>query len=173
MAVVGNVKLVGAEKLEAKLKALGAKVAGKIGRTAFRAGAKIVLDKAKQLAPVQSGKLKRSLKVRAGKAKRKGQIRFVVQTAQGDFAGDTFYGAFLEFGHKAGSRKGVERRKVGEAKRQAGQRGRVKGIYRVSDQRKEIPPQKYLEPAFKQSKDEALAKIIELLKSGIEAAAKR
>jgi len=126
-----SITLEGAAALEKKLNLLDAKVSRKIVSRALRAGAKVILDKAKQLAPRgKSGKLYKSLKVRAGKRK-KGVIRFVVQTKDGDFKGETFYGAFIEFGHKAGSRK-------------------------LGNSRKSIPAKPYLGPAFDSKKDEAL-----------------
>jgi HK97 gp10 family phage protein len=142
--VKGRVTLEGGAKLERKLKALDAKVSKKIVTKALRAGAKIILTAAKAAAPKQSGTLKKSLKVRAGKRK-KGTVRFVVQTATGDFKGETYYAAFLEYGHKAGSRK-LENRKV-------------------------IPAKPYLGPAFDSKKEEAAKAIADSMRHGIKDAA--
>jgi len=142
-----TVKLEGADQLRKKLLDLDKKVARKISSQALRAGAKIVLERARQLVPVKSGTLKRSLKVRAGKRKG-GRISFVVQTKAGDYRGETFYGSFLEFGHKVGKRR------------------RVKGL---TDTREAVPPKPFLRPAFDQTKDAALAAITTTLQAGIAA----
>ncbi|MDK1104035.1 MAG: HK97 gp10 family phage protein [Actinomycetota bacterium] len=97
--------------LEELLKALGSlpkKVARQAIRKPLREGAKIVLAEAKRNVPKgKTGNLKRSLKVRAGKRK-KGTISIRVVTSEGWFKGDTFYGAFVEYGtHKMEARNYV------------------------------------------------------------------
>lgn len=170
-------KLEGADVLERRLSALDAKISRKIGAQAMRAGAKVVLDEAKSKAPVgksrkdhKAGTLKASLKVRAGKRK-KGVIRFLVQTKDGDYKGDTFYGAFVSFGHKIGSRKGT-RKKIGFEARKPGKRGRAKGIYQNTDTRKATKPNEWIRQAFAAKKEAALSTIINTLRTGIESAAR-
>jgi len=136
----GAIRLEGAAELEKKLRSLDAKVANKISKKAVRAGAKVVLTKAKQLVPKKSKLLSKSLKVRAGK-RRKGTIRVSVQTKDGFFQGETFYAAFVEFGHKAGSRKLASRT--------------------------EVPAHPFLAPAFEQTKGEAVDVIIGVIRHGI------
>jgi HK97 gp10 family phage protein len=138
--VKGRVTLEGGAALERKLKALDDKVSKKIVTKALRAGAKIILTAAKTAAPKRLGLLKKSLKVRAAKRK-KGNIRFVVQTAYGDFKGETFYSAFLEYGHLAGSRK--------------------------LESRQPVPAQPFLGPAFESKKDEAAQAITAVIRQGI------
>lgn len=60
----------GDERLVRDFEALPGKIQKKIGRKVLRAGAKIVADKAKILAPVDTGALRRSIKVRAMKRSR-------------------------------------------------------------------------------------------------------
>lgn len=136
----GTIRLEGAAELEKKLNALDRKVANTISKKAVRAGAKTVLAKAKQLVPKKSKLLSKSLKVRAGK-RRKGTVRFSVQTKDGFFQGETFYAAFVEFGHKAGSRK--------------------------LENRKEVPAHPFLEPAFEQSTGAAVDVIIGVIRHGL------
>jgi HK97 gp10 family phage protein len=88
----------GGAALARKLKALGPKIAKKVCRKALRAGAKIILQEAKNRVPVRTGKLKKSLKVRAQKRKRKDSIGVTVQTNDGNFTGETYYGGPVEFG---------------------------------------------------------------------------
>ena len=94
-----GMEIVGLEELERAFLMLPAAVAKKAIRQNLRAGAKIVLAQAKENAPVDSGDLKRSLKVRAGKRSRN-TISIRVATGKDWFKGDTFYGAFVEFGTK-------------------------------------------------------------------------
>lgn len=93
-----GMEIVGLEEVERALRMLPAAAAKKAIRQALRIGGKMVLAQAKQNVPVASGALKKSLKVRAGKRTRKNVISIRVATADDWFKGDTFYGAFIEFG---------------------------------------------------------------------------
>lgn len=97
-------KLTGDKRLDRKFAALPMKVEKKILRQALRPAAKLILDSARQNAPVDTGALRKSLAVRAGKRTRKGTVRVQVQTSDGMFTGKTFYGAFQELGHHRGKR---------------------------------------------------------------------
>jgi HK97 gp10 family phage protein len=67
-----------------------------VQRAATRAVAQATREakKGKQRYP---GQLRDSLRLRAMKSK-KGRIGMMVQTREGDYRGDTFYGAFIEYG---------------------------------------------------------------------------
>ena len=134
MAIKATLRLEGGKALERKLKTLPTRVRNKVVRTALRDGAKIVQAETKSLAPVQTGLLKKSLKVRAMKRK-KGRIGINVQMGAGDYKGETFYGAFVEYGHKLGKRtNGIKRaQKKGAA---------------VGDSRPMVPGQHFMERAF-------------------------
>jgi HK97 gp10 family phage protein len=174
----GSIKLTGGEELERKLAELDKKVARKISSKAVRAGAKIILAEAKRRAPVgtdgkassgkkhKAGTLKRSLKVRSAK-KRNGTIRFQVQTKDGDYKGEAYYGAFVNYGHKTGSRKAIKRSKVGSLARSKGQRGRTKGVYQVSDTRRQIPGNPFMLAAFLAKKQQATDAITSTIQTGI------
>lgn len=74
-------------------------IQNKVLRKATRDVAKQdVLDLAKQLVPVATGALEDSLTVRAAKGLKRGEIGASVQTRDGMFQGDEFYGGFQEFG---------------------------------------------------------------------------
>lgn len=161
-------KLEGADVLERRLAALDNKLARKISAQAMRGGAKIILDEAKAKAPIgksrgdhKAGTLKASLRVRAGKRK-KGLVRFLVQTKDGDYKGDTFYGAFVSFGHKSGSGKRAAKIKI----------GRRKVIDKSKDARKQVPANEFIRQAFESKKDAAVSTIIQTLRTGIESAAR-
>lgn len=101
---IGSIRIEGGKQLERRLKALPPRVAGQVSRQALRAGAKIVQAAAVADAPVRKGLLKQSIKVRAAK-RRRGSVGVVVQTGQGFFRGETFYGAFQELGFHLGPRR--------------------------------------------------------------------
>jgi HK97 gp10 family phage protein len=147
----GTVKLIGGEELRRKLLTIDKKVAKQISSQALRAGAKVMLDATRRITPVISGTLKRSLKVRAGKRK-KDRVSFQVQTRDGDYKGETFYGAFVNFGHRVGKRKARRNSRT------------------FNDTRKEVPANPFMARGFELSKNAALSKVTDVLKSGIEAA---
>ncbi len=106
-----RVTISGTEELTALLKAFPTKIANKAVRKGTRAGVKVIARTAKRFAPRRTGLLARSMKVRAMK-RRRGRIGAVILTGKaGAFKGDTFYGAFQEFGWVAGGRKRSTRSK--------------------------------------------------------------
>ena len=88
------------KKLDQLILALPKSLANKGARKATRAQAKIVLEDAKALVPIDTGELERSLKVKARKRSRrnKGTVGHAVTTGQQLFVDDQFYGAFVELG---------------------------------------------------------------------------
>jgi len=87
----------GAKELERKLLSFEPKLGRKIIRQALRNAAKPILNAAKANVPVDTGDLKKSLKVKAMR-KRRHSYGVMIATSVGWFAGNEFYGAFLEFG---------------------------------------------------------------------------
>ena len=98
--IAGRIHLHGAEQLLASLRSFEPKLAKKVLRNAMREAARPILEEAKRLVPVDTGELRDSLVIRAAKRVRKGSVGVVVQTERGFFKGDTYYGAFVEFGTK-------------------------------------------------------------------------
>lgn len=92
-----EIKLEGAKELEKKLKSLEPKIAKKLVRQSLRKAAKPILAVARTKCPVDTGTLKKSIKIRAMRRK-KNSFGVLVGTALKWFTGDTFYGAFVEFG---------------------------------------------------------------------------
>lgn len=99
MAKVFAIDVVGAPELKAQLAALEPKVAKKLTRKAMREAQKIVLADAKRLVPVDTGQLRKSLAIRALKRSRS-RFGVSVQTKEGLFKGEQFYGGFIELGTK-------------------------------------------------------------------------
>ena len=112
-------------KINRMLTALPKKIRNKILREELRKGAKTLLPASKAATPARTGKLRRSVKVRAVKRSRKA-VGVLVGYNDKAYAGDTFYGAFLEWGWKQGKRPS-----------RAVQGG-------ASDNRKEIPGRRML-----------------------------
>jgi HK97 gp10 family phage protein len=139
-------KLVGGDELFRRLHELPAKVAKTIGRRALRDGAKEILLQAKANVPVRSGRLKKSLKVRAGKQRKKETISVLVSTGKKWFTGDTFYGAFVEFGHRFGRR-------------------------RLGNSRRKVDGKRFVERAYEERREAAATRVLDSLRTGIEAEA--
>jgi len=98
--ISGTIELRGADELLKGLQELEPAIAKKILRTAMRQAATPILEEAKRRVPILTGQLRKSLKIRAIKRNNKGRIGVVISTEKGFFKGETFYGAFLEFGTK-------------------------------------------------------------------------
>jgi len=155
MANVATVTIIGAKETIAKLDALDKKVRRKVVSAAMRAGAKVIVARAKANAPVASGKLKKAINVRVAKfigsrKKKRGEIAINAQIGKGNFKGKTFYGAFQEFGWKSG-------RRVKKGK---------------TDNRRQIQGKHFMETAGKQGASEAVNVIMNTIRTGIEEAAK-
>ena len=144
--IVANIKLQGARRLDRKLRMLPTRLAKKGIRQGLRAGAKIVHAQAVANAPVDTELLKKSLKVRAIK-RRRGSIGVAVQTKDGNFKGETFYGAFQELGWKHGSRK-------------------------LGNARKQIPGKHYMKRAAESKKEEAAQAVADVIAVGVVREAK-
>jgi HK97 gp10 family phage protein len=96
--------ITGIEEVDAAFKDIPLSLQKKGCRKGTRAAAKAVLLAAYKYVPVKTGALRKSLKVRAQKRfrdkRRKDWVGALVQTVDGMFKGDQFYGGFLEFGTK-------------------------------------------------------------------------
>jgi HK97 gp10 family phage protein len=87
----------GLKEVDRALKKLPGVIAKKVLRQALRKAMKPVRDEVKQDAPVDKGLLKSAVKVKAGKRSRN-SVSVVVRIGEGDFKGETYYGALQEFG---------------------------------------------------------------------------
>lgn len=85
----------------------------------MRAALKPVLATARQMAPKKTEKLRKNIKLkmwkrsRSKEAKRNPKIGMSIQVGDGWYKGDTFYGAFQEFGWHTGKRTNAIRRRRG------------------------------------------------------------
>ena len=115
----------------------------RIASTAMHAAAEPVLEAAKQKAPVLEAPLKghappgtlRDSLVIKDRTRSKRRVSSAVETRSGAYAGAEFYGSFIELGHKHGKRRRVNQ---------------------IED-RKQIPAQPFLRPAFDEQHEKSLA----------------
>lgn len=123
------------------------KAAGKpILTRALRAAAEPIRDAAKAYAPKDTGQLEKSIKIKSARGEGD-TVSVRVTTGAGDYLGDTFYGAFIEYGYKKGSR-------------------------RLGDRRPQIAAQPYMGPAAEANKDRAIQIAAEVIRQELEKLAK-
>lgn len=107
-----TIKITGARAIQRALDELPKRLAKKVIRQALRAGAKVIQPAAKAEAPEKTGQTRRAIKVRAGKSRKKNVISLGVIIGKGSYQGETFYGAFQNFGWKTGKRGSSNRTQV-------------------------------------------------------------
>jgi hypothetical protein len=109
-----SLNVLGDAELAAQFDALAGRVQKKVLRDALRPAAKVIQQAVQGLIQSRTGTAAESLKVRAGKRSRRYPDRVTVNviTAGGWFRGLAFYFPFADLGHKAGSRKLGNRKKV-------------------------------------------------------------
>lgn len=197
MAVLGGIELKGAKELADLLRNMDRKLAKKLFRKALREGAKVIQAAAQAKAPVDTGLTRSAIKVRAAKRQKRGRFGVAVQVGEGDYRGETFYASFLEYGHKMGKRsQGLgarsrrESRKLrseARANKAIGKKGTLfrerqerywasegrRRALKEGGERKQVPPRPFMRPAFDESKEQAARKVIEALRAGIEAEARK
>lgn len=130
----------GHRQVIARLGKLEKKIARKILSQSARMAMRPILAAAKSNAPRDSGALARSIRMRAMKRNRRGRIGVRVMTSQEWFKGDQYYGAFQEFGWKAGKRLAGYRRKSNA----------------VADTRRQIEGKHYVQKAYESRGETAL-----------------
>ena len=100
-----KISLKGDKELLKRIEDAPLKMQRALFRGPLKTAAKILLERIKAEVPKGAGDLARSLKVRAIKRSRV-RVGYIVRTGKEDavFSGATFYGAFVELGHKIGKR---------------------------------------------------------------------
>lgn len=180
MARKVTIVLTGSEALNRKLLELTSKQAKEAIRKAARPALQPTLQMARALCPVKSGKLRRSLKIRAIRRTRTG-VGMRVATYGSSFAGKTFYGGFIEWGWKTGTRSKEagaiarkETRRLRRVSRDAGAlskkgtqfRDRQEAFFiregdrvagsRKTQSRRQIPGMRFLKRAAQRTRNQAL-----------------
>ena len=135
-------KITGVKSIERAYRELPKRVASKVVRQALRQALRPMLAAVKQEAPVETGQTKRAAKIRAVKVKKRGTIALEVRIGEGDYKGDQFYAAFVQYGHDI-----------------ARPRGTVVG---------HVPPNPFMTRAFDRTKDQATREAIRLIAEGVD-----
>jgi HK97 gp10 family phage protein len=155
-------------------------------RKSLREAAKTVLRGAKFRAPRKSGLLTKTLKVRAFKRTRKNVVGFTVGTAAGDYKGQSFYGAFQEYGwtptgrHRQSSALRSAQKWIRREKQEKSKSGAVPLVYRkkitaakltvAKDTRRRVKPKHFLRNAFSDNAAAIQADLVKSIKSELQAA---
>lgn len=133
----------GGDRLDRALREMDRRLSRKVVNGSLRSGAKVIQAGAMQNAPVRTGALRAAIKVRSAKRRRGGNLAIVVGVGKQWFQGDQFYGAFQEFGWRAGKRRS-----------QASVRER-------SETRPQIPGEHFVEYAFDERGRQAVETVIQ------------
>lgn len=100
-----TVTLTGSDRLNRKLLELTSTQAKAAIRSAARPALQPTLQAARALCPARNGKLRRSIKIRAIRRSRtRVGMRLTTSGSDSAFTGKTFYGGFIEWGWKTGTR---------------------------------------------------------------------
>lgn len=183
-----DIQFVGLESVIADFNRLKYGVQGKIVRNAMAEAVQPIAAKARELVPVDTGRLKNSIATRVIKSRGKilGQVYcgFDPFDESGMFKGDTYYAGMVEYGHRIGKRqKGISRmgkklaalrktqRSVHSTEIQARDAAREEAkILRIHETRQGfVPAQPFLRPALASMRMTALAILSNSVRSQIAA----
>jgi HK97 gp10 family phage protein len=95
--------ITGVKEIDRRLKQLEPKIAKKVIRQSMRQALKPVrsaVQAEQKIGPFATGATAKAVKIRAGRGQKRGKITIEVRIGQGDYQGDQFYAAFVEFGTK-------------------------------------------------------------------------
>jgi HK97 gp10 family phage protein len=113
-----TIVLTGDSALNAKLNELTSKQAKEAIRKAARPALQGTLAAARSLAPKRTGRMAKNIKIRAITRSRSRVGMRVTLSKQGDYSGKAFYGAFINYGRKTGSRRQSSLRRQPKERRQ-------------------------------------------------------
>ncbi len=149
--MVASITISGDKQLEKKLSTLEPKIGRKVVRKSLRVGAKIIQKAIKAEVPKRSRTLEKAVKVRVAKGNRKRTYAVMATTGERGnmFAGKTFYGGFVHFGHKVGKR--------GNQARGA-----------VDTRVKSVEPNAFIKRAYEKKKQQATVAVLKDMADGIE-----
>lgn len=161
MSNIIRVAMHGDKQVMSRLKGVVPRLRRKVLGKAARIAMKPLLQNAKANAPKgKTGLLRKAIKLRAMKRSR---VKVGVYIAIGDkmFEGQTFYGAFQEFGWRVGKRDKSLR-----------QRGIWSGVGTDQDKRQEVPGRHYIEDAYKHGRAAAVERFTMELTAQLDTIAK-
>lgn len=162
--MASEVEISGLKELDKLLKEFTPKLEANILRGALRAGAKVLLDKARENVPVDNGDLKNSLKLKT--RNKRGALSATVT------AGDkkAYYAHMIEFGtgsyySGSGTRS---KRSAYEIKPKKSRSLFFAGIFRETITHPGIRPQPFMRPAFDEGNQQALDAFKDYTKARID-----
>jgi HK97 gp10 family phage protein len=139
----------GEKELARRIRALPDDVRNKVLKRAAREAMKPALAVARRNSPKKTGLLRKSLKSKAQRNKLRGWVGQIIETREGWFGGETFYGAFQEFGWHVGKRRNSLR-----------SRGEWGGIGGPQDNRKFVEGKHFVEKTFDTEKEAIASRFI-------------
>jgi HK97 gp10 family phage protein len=95
--------ITGVKEIDRKLKQLEPRIAKKVVRKSMREALRLVraaVQSEQKSGPFATGATAKAVKIQAGRNRRRGTITVEVRIGVGDYVGDQFYAAFVEFGTK-------------------------------------------------------------------------
>lgn len=144
----------GLDELNRCLRELPLKLEKKVLRAAVKEAMTPVLHAVRSSAPVKSGLLVSTLRLVSRSSKRRGTVTAAVQTRDGNYKGEGFYAAFVEFGHHIGRRL------------------KTAALRAFGDHRAEVPAHPFMRPALDENKDRVMSSLAGLIDAGLQKVAK-
>jgi HK97 gp10 family phage protein len=119
---------------------------------ALRPAAEAIKRRAQTVIPLGTGRtkdnktyhLRQNISIRSMRSRKQGRVGWRVTQVGGNYAGETYYGSFVELGHYSGRRTAVMRREQRKGGEGAGGRRKVEGKW-------------YMKQAAEQEENTALA----------------
>jgi len=139
--IAGKMQLYGATELEGLFKSLPERIQKRFMKAALLRGGELLKEAIKAKSPVLTGALRQSIESKVGKG------GVLVGTEAGDFRGDTFYAAFLEYGYMK-----QETYRTPDGRLFSRKRGQGKAT--------PMPARPFMRPAFQSAKD-AVRRVVE------------
>jgi len=169
-------KITGDTEVFALLKGLDDATQRKILRPAIAKGAEILKARARMEAPYRQGNLRNAVEVKIRSSGKTGTVRALVGEFNDGEIGDTvydktgrWYASFVMWGHKIGKRPHRFDRVVG----MSGGRPIRKKVFRITDTRKEVPGNPFLDRAFEEGQAPATQAVVDEIQRRIDKLAKR
>jgi HK97 gp10 family phage protein len=152
---IPTVIITGDETLNMKLNLMRSQDAKKAIRQASRKALRPVKAAVKRETPKQSGKLRRSFRIRTMKRSRlRVGARLTTSAADSLFQGKQYYGAFQEFGWKAGRR--VTNADLGASRRKRRTTSQQQLAKNLNASRREVPAKNFIKRGAEGAKDAAI-----------------
>lgn len=160
-----QVKIEGLAELDKLLKQFAPRVEANILRGSLNAANKVILERAKELAPVDDGDLKASIRVTSKIKRKTGWVESNIVAGNKQ----AFYARFIEYGTaQFYSGTGQSNRRPYVIRPRTKKSLFFGGVAREEVNHPGIKPQPFMRPAFDSKQDEALAQFARYMKGRID-----